>query len=261
MARRSSYIITISLYLFTILLLITFLGCTDKAEKKCAYTYRDADNYYCVEGKLNSGIEDNVFIFYEKNDAMPFKESGFYNEGFRNGLWSYNVGGNLKTIKWGHYKDKNLRFETNVFEHIDTIKYGDVLTGFEFTTTEGNLSLIIAVNDAMKDSLRKKDYRTEIENEFREEKYQMTEYNFTKLNSENREIGIARLAAKKRNGKMFYMWTAYSFLDSGLFVQYSVLSERKENAFQSILFNSILTNLFIGGKRFYNPFKQEISKN
>ena len=129
--------------------------------------YQDSSNkfYVTIEQSEKNAITDSLYTFYDFSNTSVVNEVGFYKDGFRNDLWSYNLPAGVKTIKWAHYKDKYLNFETNVFAEADSAKYGDFYTKLLFTTDEGQVVLSISLNGPLKDSIPEKNYERLTKNE------------------------------------------------------------------------------------------------
>lgn len=59
--------------------------------------------------------------------------AGIFYNGFRSKEWFYKINENLIGIRWAHYKDKYLGFETNVFAEKDTVFYGENMSELRFS--------------------------------------------------------------------------------------------------------------------------------
>jgi hypothetical protein len=98
-------------YFFLLFLLV---ACNSK-NKQLVYQDSSDKFYVTIEKVTRNGKTDSLLTFHDFDNPSQIKEVGFYKDGFRNDLWSYNLPTSVKTIKWGHYKDKYLNFETNMF--------------------------------------------------------------------------------------------------------------------------------------------------
>lgn len=56
---------------------------------------------------------------------------------------------------------------------------------------------------------------------------------------------------------MKYIKGFFSFIDKSHFVELSVSSSTENNFYADELFNAVLSNFVIDGKRLYNSFKKE----
>src|SRR4051812_3868467 len=123
-------------------LLFFLIACNSQNKK---LIYQDSSNkfYVTIKESKKDRFKDSLFTFYDFNNPSKIKEVGFLKDGFRNDLWNYNLPSSVKTIKWAHYRDKCLNFETNLFAEADSAKYGDSYTKLLFSTDEGQIVLSI----------------------------------------------------------------------------------------------------------------------
>lgn len=233
------------------LLLSLLSACTSKKT-----FYQDSSNkfYVTIEKTENNGDIDSLFTFYNFDNLSEVKKVGFYKDGFRNDLWHYNLPTGVKTIKWGHYKDKYLNFETNIFSHADSAKYGEFFTKLLFTTDEGPLALTISVNGPLKDSLPEKNYERVMRNEFKTVGLTPIRFSTRKINNKPNDIFVSHVAVEMaETNEVKYSKAAYSFINKNCFIEFSVVSGNENNSYADILFDAVLTNFYIDGKWLYNP--------
>lgn len=220
--------------------------------------YQDSTQKYYIQVQLSQHLasEDSLLTFYDFKNPSDVKEVGFIKDGFRNGLWVYNLPSGVKKITWGDYKNKDLDLETNLFERADTIKYGNSFVRFLYKTDMGDLILNIFINGSLKDSLPETNYRPITERQFSKLGIETRSFKTFKIDYTPNDIYVSDIGAMEiSNSKAKILKTAFSFIDKNTFVEFSVISSR-ENVYREILFNAVLTNLFVNGKRLYNPFKK-----
>jgi hypothetical protein len=215
----------------------------------------DASNkYYLTMEKPGGKESDTLYVLYDFGEPSKVKETGFLKDGFRNDIWTYNITPEGKAIKWAHYKDKNLNFETNVFSYIDTIKYSDFFTNFLFKTNNDRVTLNVAINSFIKDSLPQINYKRITEDEFAKIGVETISFRSRKMVNGHNEIYLNEIKGKiVKTNKIRIIKNAFCFLDENHFVDYSVIYSNENNVDADILFNAVLTNFFINGKRLYDP--------
>jgi len=234
---------------------IVLVACNSK---KNLLKYQDSTNKYYVQVQISKHLasEDSILTFYDFKDSSDVKEVGFIKDGFRNGMWIYNLSSGVKKITWGDYKNKDLDLETNLFEKADTIKYGNSFVRFLYKTDMGDLILNIFINGSLKDSVPETNYRQITERQFFKLGIKTLSFKTFRIGYTPNDIYVSDIEAMEiSNNKTKILKTAYSFIDKNTFVELSVVSSR-ENVYRKILFNAVLTNLFVNGKRLYNPFKK-----
>jgi hypothetical protein len=235
---------------------IVLVACNSKTHLS---KYQDSTDKYFVQVQLSQHLasEDSLLTFYDLKNPSDAKEVGFIKDGFRNGMWVYNLPSGVKKITWGDYKNKDLALETNLFEKADTMKYGNSFVRFLYKTDMGDLVLSIFINGSLKDSFPETNYRQITEREFSKLGIETLSFKTFKIDYTPNNIYVSDIEAmEKSNNKTKILKTAFSFIDKNTFVEFSVISSR-ENVYREILFNAVLTNLFVNGKRLYYPFKKD----
>ena len=216
-----------------------------------------SDKFYVEMQESNKGgLLDSLYTFYDFDKPSQVKEVGFYKEGFRNDLWSYNLSTGIKTIKWAHYKDKYLNFETNLFSGVDSAKYGDFFSKLLLTTEMGKIVLSVSVNGPFKDSLPVNNYERITRNEFYMNGITSVNFKTRILPNKPNDIYINEIAAMiPSSNETRYMKAAFSFIDKKHFVELSVSSSSENNIYAKILFDAVLTNFVVDGMVLYKPLK------
>ena len=238
-----------------ILPLIVLLICSCNSGAKRVEYIDSTDKYYLtIEKSEMDGIIDSLYTFYDFYNPTIVKQVGFYLNGFRNDVWSYDFDDSVKECTWAHYRDKFLFFETSIFNVVDTIKHADFYTKFLFTTDIGKITLSISINGPLKDSLPEKNYERFAINEFNSLGAHMSFFNISKLSNSPNNIFITKIIAKTATNNIRYITGLYSFIDKDHFIEFSVGSD-KENRYSDILFNAVLTDFVIDGKHLYNPIR------
>jgi len=234
------------------LFVITVLtGCYPKEKK---IVYEDLSNKYLITKEATSISQtDTLFTFYDFKNPTKVKMVGFSKNGFRNGSWSYNLKNDIDTIKWGHYKDKYLGFETNVFAFTDSVKYGKWFTKFLYKLKNEKLILSISINGPLKDSLPEVNYDRITKAEITGTGVKIVSFDTRKVINSNRNIYLNTGVFKNANGSTINIYAAHGFIDPDYFVELSVSSENGTSLRFEELFNAVLSNFYIRGKRFYEP--------
>ena len=216
--------------------------------------YEDGSNKYYISKEATSGNKtDSLLTFYDIKTPSLLKMVGFEKNGFRNGIWNYNLKNGIDTITWAHYKDKYLGFETNIFTFTDSVKYGKWFTKFLYKIKNETLILSISINGPLKDSLPNIKYDELSKKEIIQRGVEIISFETKKISNENKNIYINSGVFKTKVGKSIYIEGAHGFIDSTHFVELSVSSENGKTFHFTELFNAVFANFYIDGKRFYQP--------
>jgi len=234
-----------------------FIIACNSSEKNLIYEDSTNKFYVKTEESKKGALVDTLYKFYDINKPSEIKETGFYKDGFQNDLWSYNLPKEVKTIKWGYYKDKYLNFETNLFQEVDSIKHGGFFSNFLFNTESGKIVLTVSINGPFKDSLPARNYERITKQEFFEMGATPLSFTTETLTYAAAHIYINQIAVKTSANAIKYIKGCFGFIDKQEFVEISVSSSVENNFYADELFNAVLTHFVINGKHLYNPFKKE----
>src|SRR5688500_9927745 len=146
-------------------ILIILMSCNSTKEK---LVYQDSSNkYYAkIEESNSGGSPDTIYTLYDFSEPSKLKEAGHIMDGLRNDVWTYTSNDGVKQVKWGHFKDKYLNYETNIFSYADSAKYFDTYTKLLFSTENDKVILTISINNPSKDSLTSQNFKEFVEDEY-----------------------------------------------------------------------------------------------
>jgi hypothetical protein len=240
--------------LIAISLIMVIWSCNNPDKERLVYM--DAsDKYYVRTEKNGEGSDSNtLYVLYDFAEPSKIKAAGFLKDSFRNGIWNYNIEPDVKTIRWGYYKDNFLDFETNVFARIDNIQHGDFFTKFLFEINNDRVILNVSINGPFKDSLPQIIYKRITEDDLTKIGVQAISFQSRKIVNGHNEIYLSEIKGKTViTDDTRIIRNAFCFLDENHFIEYSVTYSNENNVDATILFNAVLTNFFIDGKRLYDP--------
>lgn len=207
------------------------------------------------KGNFVNGMEQSVFEFSNKQGIRV--RVGNYLNGFRNEKWYYNIDDSLIEIKWAHFHDKNLGFETNIFAIGDTAYYGDYYTKIDYTIGDGKLSFGVSINPPFKDSVAIVGYKNVAEQELKSINFTISSFDSSALDS----IKIYRVSGVNiAEQKEIYSNVGLGRIGNN-HIQITLVSNKGvKKQYNDIFFEGVLTNLFYNSKRLYNPFQQGAKK-
>lgn len=199
-------------------------------------------------GNIEKGVEQSLFEFYDKSGKTI--GSGNYFDGFKNKQWYYNIEDSLIEIKWAHYKDKKLGFETNIFDFADTVYHGEYNTQIDYKMNGGNITLGVSINNPFNDSLKLIGYEKIMGRDMQRMGFVINHFDSINLG----KIKIYSIDASNQEGRKVYTNTAFGFIGNQ-YLQLSVFSTGEiKKQYNDILFEGVLTNLYLNSQRFYFPF-------
>ncbi len=225
------------------------------------YLFKDSTKKYYVEinESERNGSIDTLLTFYDFKDISKVKELGFYKNGFRNDLWSYNLQFGIETIKWSYYKDENLNFETNLFAKADSVKYSELSTKFLFRTELGEIILNITINGPLKDSVPLENYKKITTRELENLGANILLFESNKLDSSINDIYVNNLEIEMPStNDHIHIKSIFGFIEKDTFVEFSVSTSNIDNYLANILFDAVLTSFYLDGNMLYNPFDFEL---
>ncbi|WP_133054003.1 hypothetical protein [Niastella yeongjuensis] len=201
------------------LFILSIVSCNLSKEGKI---YQDFSNKYHVEIKKNdNGVTiDSTYTLFDFNEPSKVNQYGFMKDGFRNGLWSYNMSSTGQVLKWGHYKDSVLNFETNLISEIDSIKNVGVFTKILYRMPDDTIIVSIGVNTPFKDSLAHNNFQTLQKAEFSKMGVAPVYFQTKKVTNGDNEIYYSDVKINIPTTKQIkFITDAYCFLDEDLFVE------------------------------------------
>lgn len=238
------------------ILIIATIAFICSCKGKSKWKYVDASTTMYCEGALDDGREEGLFNFFSVKGKRSWMKSGFYLKGLKNQKWQYRLDDSIMSIEWAPFIDKNLHFETNVFNKIDSAEYGDFYSAFTFITPSGKIKLVVAINGPLKDSLLGgKVFENILINELSEVGLKLTSFKFDRLSDDQHTLNIYRSNINRKNGVITVVRTLHAMTGKN-FIDISVHNSSKESIHAEILFNGVLTNFYFKGKRLFNPLRQ-----
>ena len=211
----------------------------------------------CATGEMDpDNKETSRFTFWDLTDNKELDQAGFYVNGLRNSSWTYIVNGAPVQIDWGAYEDKNLHFKTNLFANADSTKYGDFYTTLQYKTDKGKVNITITINSPLKDSFPEKNYRLLAERQFASINCDILEMNQKRFGNKDLHIYAFDIALRKKNlpdTGVYYLKTAFGRIGND-YIEFAVSYHNRDNYYAAILFEGVLTNFYLSGRRLFNPF-------
>ena len=246
---------------FLFFLLVLYSACDP--HKTCNMYYFDASGQLCVNGELTNNLEEGRFIFYDMSNERELVSVGFFKNGFRRNLWTYNFHDELKQIEWAYYKDKNLGFETNLFARGDSATYGDFFTTITFKGwNKEKISLTVTIDSPLKDSLNVTSFETIMANEFEKLSLNMLNYQIDSIYTGRNTIYLYSFIIKSDSSlsdKPTMLRGAFCFLPTKNrpFIDFSISNKESDSFLAHELFKAVFSSFYFSGERLYFPYSKE----
>jgi hypothetical protein len=231
--------------LLVVVLMFVIMGCNNKK-----HLYNELDRRYYIKYDISDNREelDTLYTFYKFDDPSKVSKIGFIKDGFMNSTWTYNQEKEIKEIVWAHYHDENLKFETNLFDSIDTLKQGDYFSKFRFLKNGAPIILSISINGPIRDSLPQINYDRITKNSLQSLGIKIKSYNSMLIKSSNSNLHLVNSAVIIPNGETKHVRAAYGYLDAQTFIEISVNSSAANDFMATELFYAATVNFSINKK-------------
>src|SRR5574343_1247220 len=233
-----------NLSIYLILLCFCLIGSCDKTENKL-----EIRDYY-AEGTADSNhLEKGLWKFYglEKHNLC---QEGYFLNGVRDGLWKYYFPFK-DSIDWVQYYSKDSVIRTNIPVYLNTDTDEGKFIGFSHKDTTKFLLLKIAVaENAVYDVA---EYNKAIFKEVKINSLKVSSNNYVTVNTTcNQVYHFNKFTGIDKENRNYTLLTINSGLSDSLLVEVTVRCKTDYILFGEETFYSIVNNLFIKGKRFFD---------
>lgn len=230
---------------FVIIFLFALYSCT---KNKSLFKEVDRNYYVSYEISNKNSPSDTLCTFYDFNDPSKVLKVGFYKDGFINGTWTYNQEFGIKEIEWAHYHDKYLKFDTNVFPVIDSIKYGNYFSKFLFRRGNSSIILSVSVNAPIKDSLPEINYDRITKSNLLSSNINVKLYESKKVINGITNLHLISSTIVLPKGGTKYIKGMFAFINKKDFIEISVTSSLPKDFYANELFYATVANFSLKNK-------------
>ncbi|WP_127133138.1 hypothetical protein [Pseudoflavitalea rhizosphaerae] len=225
------------------------------------YLYTDSKNTLLVHlisaDKIR--LEKNSTVILQSGDSSIRTYMGKYEDNLKSGEWRYQtrlIG--RTTITWSPYMiGKFIR--TNLPERGTTTVIDANTEKYKLTVKEDSITILFHA-DTLSAQVKRRPYEDLVAEQMLNKGYKLSSTESKLLQDNSNIIAITSMKFVKGTERILYK-TAYAVLKNG-YLAYAMQYDPKNQLAAELLFDGVLTNIFMDGERFYYPFrnKEEPSK-
>lgn len=234
-----------------------FLNSCNVKDQNCDLQYVDLSHKtYRIKGCLNNqSLEDGNWEVYDSANSVV--ENGSYSNGIRVGVWNYPQENNL-SLTWNKYSYEKIGLLTNILAGFAMVESDSSSVKLSNSDSSNLINIVIALHDLGSTNIDPEEYHKQGENEITQRGWQFQQ-NRTELILKDRKAYFneykVTLDASDR-GKTFYLSNIYSIISDNKLVEITCRYSDKGGLEARKMFFGIMTNCYIDGQRFFNPFEK-----
>ncbi|MBO9633539.1 MAG: hypothetical protein J7578_10520 [Chitinophagaceae bacterium] len=223
------------------------------------HTYTDSRDTYMVTRttKANGPIEEDGAVSLIATTDQLKTASGSYLDHFKEGTWIYNNNiKNITTVTWSKYEIGQFGIETNLSTKGSTRTIDDHTELYHLPVKEDSI-LIRFYADTLAARAKRRPYEDILTDLMEQKGLKLTQTTNKILEDSNNVISITSLIFTDSTGKSkeVSMEVASAQLPTG-FLAFATMYHEKDQPSARIMFDGVLTNLYLNKARFYNPYKR-----
>lgn len=231
----------------------------EKSKTVSDYTYTDSkDTYMVTRTEAGNGpIEEDGSVSLIATTDQLRTASGSYMDHFKEGQWLYNNNiTKITTVTWSKYEIGKFGIETNLSIKGTTSTIDDHTELYYLPVKEDSI-LIRFYADTLAARGKRRPYEHVLTDLMQQKGFKLKSSDNKILNDSNNVISISSLIFTDSTNKSneMLMELASAQLPTG-FLAFATTYREKDQSSAMIMFNGILTNLYLDKARFYNPYKK-----
>jgi len=239
--------------LIATLLCMVFTGCNE-LNKNCSLQYVGPDkNIYNIRGCLVDSLEHGAWSIYDSRNVLL--ESGSFDKGVRVGPWYYSNGENDSIITWRKYSVERLQISTNIPTDLHLVEDSPDYVKFSNLDSTNLLNLVITIHDLTENPIDVNTYYKQGET-----KIQRNGWTFTvtrdKMTSKSRDLYLNEYSINTIGNEKFTVLNCYGTISTNKLAEVSCRFTQSSTVLARNIFFSVISNAFIGKRRFINPFEE-----
>lgn len=226
--------------------------------KNCNLQYVDpSKNFFKIKGCLNqASLEDGSWEVYDTTNSLI--EQGNYDNGLRKGKWFYPQSNNL-SLTWRKYSYDKIGLVTNILSGFTVVDSDSDYVKLSNKDSGNLINIVIAVHNLSSTKIDPDEYYKQGESEILQRGLQYQQ-NRTELIFINRKAYFNEYKITDSSRvKEFYLSNIYSVLTNEKLVEITCSYTEKGGLIARKMFFAVMTNCFIHGKRFFDPFEQLVN--
>ncbi|HEX9502727.1 MAG TPA: hypothetical protein VF974_00175 [Patescibacteria group bacterium] len=253
-------------YLFLFIAVTNFLtscngqtkGIDQKRKDENGHLYKNVfgEEYYATGRFLNSsGDSIETKLWFISNLTNPLVVYGNYADGLPTGDWKFGFkDGTLLSSQWAQYKNGVTKCSFSLpFQYNETVIDSNYFRLRTMNDSLGKISIIVGVSDTIIKNEELAQYGVNSENGIRRQGFSFKGDTREIVKGRNRYFFTEYFMKDSTNKdvKLFHLYGYTPLHDH--FVDFVLFHDGPKDDLVKIMYNLIVTSLYIGNERFFNP--------
>jgi hypothetical protein len=254
--------------LFILSMPVLLTACFSKQDKKklenimkemawvSNYTYVDSrDTLEVLQVGAEKGpLEENSTVSLTSKGSNFRSYSGKYTDYLKDGQWMYQTGKRERTaINWAAFMIGDF-IKTNLPARGNTTTIDSHTEKYILTVKQDSITILFHA-DTLSARVKRRPYEDLVKEEMQNRGFTLSSTENKLLQDSSNTISVTSMQFKKGKEELLYK-TAYAVLQSG-YLAYAMQYDAKNQVSAELLFDGVLTNLFLNEERFYYPFRKK----
>lgn len=220
------------------------------------YTYIDSKDTLEVlqVGAEKGPLEENTTVSLTSAGSSIRSYSGKYTDYLKEGQWMYQTGKlERTTINWAAFTIGDF-IKTNLPERGTTTTIDSHTEKYILPVKQDSITILFHA-DTLSARVKRRPYEDVVKEELQNRGYTLSGSENKLLQDSSNIISVTSMRFTKGTEALLYK-TAYAVMQSG-YLAYAMQYDAKNQEPAELLFDGVLTNLFLNGERFYYPFRKK----
>lgn len=240
------------------LLPFALAACEGFPHKVSGYTYTDSKGtrHVWIDAEAKESKNDTTLVVLgEKPDEDHYMAIGKFAHQSKIGDWKYKTGAaEDMTVSWNKTSINRLGIETNLPAKSSSSVLPDNSELITFPYGGDTIFVQFYVDTTAPMRKKRIPFEEVVKQDFQNNLFSLTEAKNTMLTDSVNVINMSTITFRKDSSD-YYACTAYGELRKG-YLAFVVRFKNGNQSMGNILFDGILTNLFLSNELFYDPFKK-----
>jgi hypothetical protein len=221
-----------------------------------AYEYIDSRDTLLVmhSTQYSDNLDENSNLSFSDPARPMLSYSGQYNDGLKNGAWTYLRGlKNIVTIHWAPFTIGNYGIRTNLSKKGSIANVDEHTSKYVLVTSDSIIINFYA--DTLNARVKRRPYEDVVKEQMQGKGFELRNTENKLLQDTSNFVSVTAMTFTNNSGKTVLYKTAYVVLKSGYLAYAMQYGEDLKNQAE-LLFDGVLTNLYLNEERFYYPFRK-----
>lgn len=233
------------------MIVMALLHACSSGNDECSRRYIDpGQKVFTIKGCLKDSLENGEWTIYDS--AQRIVEQGSFGKGIRTGKWRYpGMPSADSVIEWTQYRNSRLDIATNIPRQFSPQEQG-TLTAWQSSDTTQPFSIEISLAPPG-DSIGLDSFYLVNEAGFTSRGWTLTRTT-SKVTFKEKPYILSLYDVDTGKGGVLQVLNCYGMTAGGKVLNISVACHPSRTALAATVFSAVLSNIFVGGSRFIDPF-------